>query len=35
MLGNPFDNMNTDTLRIVHHPTGAQQGYTLFDNVCV
>jgi hypothetical protein len=35
LMGNHFDNASTDTMQIVYHPTGAQIGYVLFDNVCV
>jgi hypothetical protein len=34
MLGNHFDNPNTDTLHIVNQ-NGPQLGYVLIDNVCV
>src|SRR5690606_35072755 len=35
MLGNPFDNANTDTIHIVHPPPNAHQGGVLIDNICV
>lgn len=35
MMGNHFDNANTDTTSIAYDPIGAQIGYVLFDNVCV
>ncbi len=35
MMGNHFDNVNTDTAQIVSDTTGAQIGYVLIDNVCV
>jgi hypothetical protein len=35
MMGNHFDNANTDTTSIAYDPIGAQIGYLLIDNVCV